>query len=114
MYIDFNRKAGKTTKSLQAWMYITAIRGIKDSMPSECENDFGPAVGSGCGDGFDFTLLFEQTILSILPAAAFLIASPLRINYLRKQSIRTRRNSIRVAKLVRTSKLLAKNHTLTI
>ncbi|OKL59747.1 hypothetical protein UA08_04922 [Talaromyces atroroseus] len=73
-------------------------------MPPKClpeaENAFGPAVGGGCSGGFDFTLLFEQTILSILPAAAFLVVSPLRIRYLLKQGIYTRTSFFRVAKLV--------------
>lgn len=39
------------------------------------DNSFGPAVPSECRGGFDFTLLFEQTILSILPCALFLLFS---------------------------------------
>lgn len=75
-------------------------------MPSDCspaaDNVFGPAVGAGCRDGFDFTLLFEQSILSILPAAIILIASPFRIKYLLSKGIRTRYNPVRIAKLVRS------------
>ncbi|KAJ3495648.1 hypothetical protein NLG97_g3239 [Lecanicillium saksenae] len=33
----------------------------------EVERAFGPAVSSQCLGGFDFTLLFEETILTILP-----------------------------------------------
>lgn len=31
------------------------------------EDAFGPAVDSSCRDGFDFTLLFEESILTVLP-----------------------------------------------
>ncbi|GAM36282.1 vacuolar glutathione S-conjugate transporter [Talaromyces pinophilus] len=64
------------------------------------DDAFGPAVGAGCRDGFDFTLLFEQSILSILPAAIILIASPFRIKYLLSKDIRTQYNPVRIAKLV--------------
>lgn len=33
------------------------------------EDVFGPLVSRACLDGFDFTLLFEETILTILPLA---------------------------------------------
>lgn len=40
-------------------------------LPPPCSNAtedvFGPAVASTCLGGFDFTLLFEETILTILP-----------------------------------------------
>lgn len=35
---------------------------------SEVENTWGPAVDAPCADGFDFTLLFEEAILQLLPA----------------------------------------------
>ncbi|KAB2571080.1 ABC transporter C family member 4 [Lasiodiplodia theobromae] len=43
--------------------------------PAACEpaadDRFGPIVGPECRNGLDFTLRFEDTILSILPAAIF-------------------------------------------
>ena len=39
---------------------------------------FGPFVA----EYFDFTQLFEETILSILPSAAFLLAFPFRVAWL--------------------------------
>ncbi|TVY44829.1 ABC transporter, partial [Lachnellula subtilissima] len=51
-------------------------------MASTCQplndNVFGPVV-QGCRSGFDFTLLFEQTILSIGPAALLLLSTPPRL-----------------------------------
>ena len=45
-------------------------------MRGECarvdEDAFGPVV-EGCLDGFDFTLLFEETILFVLPALCLLL-----------------------------------------
>jgi ATP-binding cassette subfamily C (CFTR/MRP) protein 1 len=42
----------------------------------EIEDAFGPIVNSPCFRGFDFTLLFEEGILTILPlgiAGAYLL-----------------------------------------
>ncbi|TVY88460.1 ABC transporter [Lachnellula willkommii] len=51
-------------------------------MTSTCQplndNVIGPVV-QGCRSGFDFTLLFEQTILSIGPAALLLLSTPPRL-----------------------------------
>jgi len=45
-----------------------------------CLNDasLGPAV-VGCRDDFDFTVVFEQSILSILPSALFEVLALARI-----------------------------------
>ncbi|OAA71650.1 ABC transporter, transmembrane domain, type 1 [Akanthomyces lecanii RCEF 1005] len=37
------------------------------SCPVSADNVFGPAVAAPCRAGFDFTLLFEETVLTILP-----------------------------------------------
>jgi len=42
------------------------------------EKVFGPAVDP-CRGRFDFTLFFEETILTILPAGVFLIAAVVRL-----------------------------------
>lgn len=42
------------------------------------DNSFGPVVPPDCRAGFDFTLFFEQTILSIMPCGLFLLVSWLR------------------------------------
>lgn len=53
-----------------------------------CHNDdtFGPA---SCTRPFDFTLTFEQSILSMLPAAILLLATPPRLFHLSKRKSRT-------------------------
>jgi ATP-binding cassette subfamily C (CFTR/MRP) protein 1 len=46
------------------------------------DNVFGPVVAAPCRHGFDFTLLFEQSILSIGPSCIFLLILPLRLFWL--------------------------------
>lgn len=85
------------------------------------DNSFGPGVKSAtCRGGFDFTgkcsldqssvnstakvyqVLFEESILSILPAACFLILAPLRAAHLFKARIKVRRHSLHNVKIVST------------
>ena len=56
------------------------------------DNDFGPAV-LGCRNGFDFTLLFEQTILSLVPSLLLLLLIPFRIYQLYTTSTKTIREA---------------------
>lgn len=46
-----------------------------------CDDSFGPYAGD-CRDGFDFTLLFEESILTIPITALVLLAAPCRVLYL--------------------------------
>lgn len=48
------------------------------------ENDFGPTV-SHCRGDFDFTLLFEESLLAIAPSVLLLLALPLRCRQLWKK-----------------------------
>jgi len=57
---------------------------------------FGPALK----ESFDLTLVFEQSILSSLPSAIFLAASPLRIGWLWKQEILVQGGQLVWAKIV--------------
>ncbi|KAK4224363.1 hypothetical protein QBC38DRAFT_18446 [Podospora fimiseda] len=52
------------------------------------DDSFGPHAGT-CRGGFDFTLLFEETILIILPLGLLLLALPLRVGYLWKRTKKT-------------------------
>lgn len=45
------------------------------------DDSFGPHAGS-CRGGFDFTLLFEETILTILPVGLLVLALPFRGRFL--------------------------------
>ena len=63
------------------------------------DNTFGPSVGR-CRGGFDFTLLFEESILSILPLVLLLGIVPLRILYLFKKSVKVDGRFLLLSKLV--------------
>lgn len=60
-------------------------------MESSCyqaaDNSFGPSIS--CSHAFDFTLVFEQSILSIGPSALFLLLVPWRVWQLYGKSIKT-------------------------
>ena len=64
------------------------------------DDTFGPYAGD-CRGGFDFTLLFEQTILSIAPLALLLIVAPLRIWYLSRKQTKVVHSKWLPSKLVR-------------
>ncbi|KAF4958674.1 hypothetical protein FGADI_2224 [Fusarium gaditjirri] len=48
---------------------------------SSCDDSFGPYAGD-CRGGFDFTLLFEESILTIPITVLVLLAAPCRVLYL--------------------------------
>ncbi|KAG8160758.1 hypothetical protein KVR01_009022 [Diaporthe batatas] len=71
---------------------------------SSCnDNTFGPVVAAGCRDSFDFTLLFQQSILSIGPSALFLILAPPRILRLLSRPQRTLTTTISPSYLARVA-----------
>ncbi|KAL8856229.1 MAG: hypothetical protein Q9178_007146 [Gyalolechia marmorata] len=51
------------------------------------DDTFGPYAKS-CRGGFDFTLLFEETILSILPLCLVLVLVPFRAIYLARRTVK--------------------------
>ncbi|KYK57377.1 ABC transporter [Drechmeria coniospora] len=60
-------------------------------MATSCPDDsFGPWAGSTCRGGFDFTLLFEESILSILVSSLFLLVAPLSILRLVREPIKVK------------------------
>lgn len=65
---------------------------------SQGDYEFGPVVDP-CVRKFDFTLLFEDAILSIVPSAVFVILAALRILSLRSQP-NVAGNVFRLVKLV--------------
>lgn len=54
---------------------------------AKADEAFGPVV-NGCRDSFDFTLLFEQSILSVLPSAFAIVSGIASIYKLWKQSMK--------------------------
>lgn len=68
---------------------------------ASCPDDtFGPWAGPQCRGGFDFTLLFEETILSILLSSIFILLSPLKIFALFAAPIRVKSSPLDWAKKV--------------
>lgn len=76
---------------------MTSVRNLNSSLfdlrivwntmgASLCVNDdtFGPAA-RGCRGDFDFTLVFERTILSIFPNACFAILAVVRLTILSRR-----------------------------
>ncbi|CAG8303457.1 unnamed protein product [Penicillium salamii] len=65
------------------------------------DNQFGPILSTAdCRSGFDFTVAFESSILSILPAACFLLLAIFRLFQLYKKSPKVLSSAFRVATLV--------------
>lgn len=79
--------------------------------PLDADNTFGPAVGGGCRDDFDFTLLFEQSFFQIAPCALLLLLLPIRATQLKNQNVKVLRNGMQIIKqlaiMVLTSTQLA-------
>ena len=65
------------------------------SCPSAADNSFGPYAGT-CRGGFDFTLLFEESILTIPLLAIFILILPLRILQLYKNDKKVVRSALQI------------------
>jgi len=50
------------------------------SCPSD--STFGPTVSRGCRGGFDFTLKFEDIVLSLIPSSLFIALAVARLRHL--------------------------------
>lgn len=68
---------------------------------SDADNYFGPQVNGY----FDFTVLFEQSILSILPTALIILLAPVRITWLLRNDIRVRAGKLLWLKLVMSNSM---------
>ncbi|KAL3422989.1 hypothetical protein PVAG01_04736 [Phlyctema vagabunda] len=63
------------------------------------DNSFGPQV-EGCIRSFDFTLTFENLILSVLPSAVFILIAPVRIFTLYKRQRKVAGRRFQTSKLL--------------
>ncbi|KAI9149384.1 ABC transporter C family member [Paramyrothecium foliicola] len=72
---------------------------------TECRDGFfGPSiVNQGCRGGFDFTLTFEESILTTTPSAVFLLLSVPRLVYLLRASDKAKAQSTYTSKLIVSS-----------
>jgi hypothetical protein len=76
--------AGATSFALLASMSPNHSTVFRSTSASACYNDdiiIGPGV-TGCRDNFDFTIAFEDSILSLVPSVCFLFLALLRIFHL--------------------------------
>lgn len=71
---------------------------VKDC--ASVDNTFGPYAGQRCRGGFDFTFLFEDVFLSILPITLALCAAPFRIYYLWRKQTKVSKSVLLPAKLI--------------
>ena len=56
--------------------------------PPTVDDSFGPWAGPNCRRGFDFTLLFEEAVLSIPISVLFLLVLPCQIRQLVKSDVK--------------------------
>lgn len=64
------------------------------------DNSFGPFLDIPGKETFDFTLLFEESILSILPSALLLLIVPWRLWKLRNVNRKVKHGHLQTLKLV--------------
>jgi ATP-binding cassette subfamily C (CFTR/MRP) protein 1 len=65
------------------------------------DDTFGPWAGA-CRDSFDFTLLFEESILTIPLLVILICVTPFRLLHLRQRSRKTITGFFLIFKLVRS------------
>lgn len=68
-------------------------------LQASSDDSFGPQVTVLVRD-FDFTLLFEQSILTVGPVALSLLIFPIRLRQLYNASVKGRRGRLLLLKLV--------------
>ncbi|ORY71658.1 multidrug resistance-related protein [Pseudomassariella vexata] len=75
---------------------------MDSAKPLVCDdNSFGPGVKSpDCRGSFDFTILFEESIFTILPATLFILLAPFRALRLLRRRIRVKRTALYAGKVV--------------
>lgn len=64
------------------------------------DRTFGPYAGEHCRGGFDFTLLFEEAIFSLIPISLILLIAPIRLFFLWRKQIKVSSSLILPVKLV--------------
>ncbi|KAL8369750.1 hypothetical protein RB595_000201 [Gaeumannomyces hyphopodioides] len=86
------------------------------SSPGDCaaaiDDSFGPWAGPACRGGFDFTLLFEESTLTIPVQTAFLLVMPWRLWQLVRSDRKARGNWQLALKLIACVTLTALSATL--
>jgi hypothetical protein len=80
--------------------------------PISVDDSFGPWAGQDCRGGFDFTLLFEESILSIPLQCIFLIVLPVRVWQLAKSDRKVKASTQRTFKAVSRPNIRRPKNTL--
>ncbi|UJO17086.1 ABC multidrug transporter B [Fulvia fulva] len=70
------------------------------SCTADIEDRFGPVVSSSCLNGFDFTLLFEEAFLTIVPLVIASAWATLRAAVLRNEPVKVRTSWLLPCKLL--------------
>lgn len=73
---------------------------MASSICAVIDDSWGP-YARGCRGGFDFTLLFEESVLTLLPLCLFLLVTPFRLVYLFNKKTKVVNSALLVWKLVR-------------
>jgi len=75
------------------------VHTANNSQARNCSEDtFGPV---SCRDDFDFTLLFEQSILSLVPSIIFILLASWKLWRLKKASKKVHDDPMGTIKIVR-------------
>ncbi|WYZ37828.1 hypothetical protein EsH8_II_001334 [Colletotrichum jinshuiense] len=77
--------------------------------PSGLDNSFGPWAGKLCRGGFDFTLLFEESILTIPLQCIFLLVLPICVLRLARSDVKVVTSALRPLKACASVSLVALN-----
>lgn len=73
-----------------------AVNSTVTTIAKGSDNSFGPQYGSS----FDFTLLFNDTVLTIVPTVLLITACPFYLYYKRQRDIQVERDGAFWGKLV--------------
>ncbi|PYH87450.1 hypothetical protein BO71DRAFT_298674, partial [Aspergillus ellipticus CBS 707.79] len=79
---------------------------------ADSDRQFGPRVATNCR-GFDFTLLFEDAMLTVVPAALFLLFLPARLHIVRNDPVKVMSYKLAAYKIVRMTPFLVDLRDLT-
>lgn len=78
---------------------LRQVRGIATACFFADDNSFGPSIAKQCR-AFDFTLLFEQAFLSLVPSILLVLGCIVRLNGILRQDVKTLQSRLHSSKLV--------------
>jgi hypothetical protein len=78
---------------------LRQVRGIATACSFADDNSFGPSIAKQCR-AFDFTLLFEQAFLSLVPSILLVLGCIVRLHGILRQDVKTLQSRLHSSKLV--------------